>query len=81
MPNIDIDINIDEFVSACNTREKLKLLEVLSQDGYDPSTLILNSERGYDSQKFQKSLVKLLQGSYSLSKQDEEIINLIASKL
>jgi len=77
----DIDINVDDFLNACNGKEKDELIDALIEDGYiSKSQVDLYKEMSAPEQIFEEHL-NALQGKWnSLTKEEEEIIMVIAKK-
>ena len=69
----EIEVDVDEFLSACSDSERKELVEALREDGY------LN--KGEGDNDFDIAVRKLLGNSWRLTKEDEETILKIASKI
>jgi ribosomal protein S8 len=84
MPEFTTEIDIDpsEFIDACNSREKERLIEILEEDGYINTT---NKNHGVkrpnvNDQIFWNSLDKLAKCRDLLSLEEEQYINKLAEK-
>jgi len=69
----EIEVDVDDFLSACSDSEKKELVQALKDDGY------LNE--GDLDNDFDIALRKLVGNSWRLSKEDEETILKIANKI
>ena len=69
----EIEVDVDEFLSACSDSERKELVNALREDGY--------LDEGENDNDFDISVRKLLGNSWRLSKEDEETILKIASKI
>jgi len=69
----EIEVDVDEFLSACSDSERKELVEALREDGY------LNEGEGDND--FDIAVRKLLGNSWRLTKEDEVTILKIASKI
>jgi hypothetical protein len=69
----EIEVDVDDFLSACSDSEKKELVQALKDDGY------LNE--GELDNDFNIALRKLVGNSWRLSKEDEETILKIANKI
>lgn len=78
----DIDVDPEEFLSACDTRETEKLIDLLIEGGY----LKNNCRPAYDElysvpeSMYQEALDKLNGKWNMLTKEEEELILKIASR-
>ena len=78
----DLDISPGDFVDACSDREIIQLVEILIEDGYiNRNSFIELDNKTADEQIFAESLVKLSENKHRLTKEEEEIIKLIANRL
>jgi hypothetical protein len=69
----EIEVDVDEFLSACSDSERKELVEALREDGY--------LDEGAGDNDFDIAVRKLLGNSWRLSKEDEETILRITNKL
>ena len=69
----EIEVDVDDFLSACSDSEKKELVQALKDDGYF-------NEDDLDND-FDIALRKLVGNSWRLSKEDEETILKIANKI
>jgi hypothetical protein len=76
-----VDINVDEFLSACDNRDKEELVTALVDDGYiKPSDLIREDKMTVPEQIFEEALSKLHGKWNMLSKDEEEMIMALAKR-
>lgn len=86
MPYFDydgsIDVDVDDFLSACNRSEINDLIDALEEDGYiKPSQRILDDPKvSVPEQLFEEALDKLHGKWNQLTKEEEQIIMLLANK-
>ncbi len=78
----EIDIDVDEFISACSTREIKELIKTLKEDGY------INSHTGADikptsvmEEKFINDANKLMYNYHRLTQSEIDIIQSISKRL
>jgi hypothetical protein len=78
----EIDIDVDEFLSACSKRELKELIKALKEDGY------INSHTGEDikpisvmEEKFINDANKLMYNYHRLTQTEIDIIESISKRL
>jgi hypothetical protein len=71
-PN-EIDVDVDDFLSACSSSEITELIQALKDDGH--------LDEGELDNDFDIAIRKLSGNSWRLSKEDEETILKIANKI
>jgi hypothetical protein len=77
----DINIDVNEFLSACNSREIQELIDALIHDGHiEKPREKSNENMSAGEQIFEHKLSKLHGMWNRLSKEDEETIVKIADK-
>lgn len=78
----EIDIDIDEFLGALNSKEINELIKALVDDGHLPkSTVKLKNNEYFPSERnFEEALDKLHGKCYQLTKEEEEIILKISNR-
>ena len=88
MSYIRIDVDLDEIYNEMDRRDKQTMAEWLHDDGIlekHPNPEIRKVVRGDDESpgefELRNNLLKLWNGYYRLSNEDEEIIKKIANKL
>ncbi len=69
----EIEVDVDDFLSACSDSEIKELIQALKDDGH--------LDEGEDDNDFDIALRKLVGNSWRLSKEDEETILRITNKL
>lgn len=84
MPEFDtyVDVDADEFVSACNKREIKELIEVLIENGHISPSASTESDKnvGVLESDFIEKIEKLKQKYYRLSREDENILEELFKK-
>ena len=88
MPYVNIHIDLDDFYNDMDRSDKRDMAEWLHEDGIlesHPNSEIRRLVRGDDESpgeaELRDNLLKLWNGHYRLSNEDEEIIKKIANKL
>lgn len=87
MRTVNVDIDIDDFLSAMNSRDYDYLLKCLKEDGYvDESVAIKDGIFSsnislFENNDFNNAILKLLQNRHRLSIEEEELIINLAKKL
>jgi len=69
----EIEVDVDDFLSACSSSEIKELVQALKDDGH--------LDEGELNNDFDIALRKLAGNSWRLTKEDEEIILKIANKI
>ena len=69
----EIEVDVDDFLSACSSSEIKELVQALKDDGH--------LDEGEDDNDFDITLRKLAGNSWRLTKEDEETILKIANKI
>jgi hypothetical protein len=77
----DVDIDVDEFLSACSTSERKELIEALVEDGYIKRESILNPDKHAAPNEFDNACSHMIGNSWRLSKEDEDKIIEISKKI
>jgi hypothetical protein len=82
MPYIDFDVDIDDFLSACNSREIKELIQALIDDGHLPESIseFNTSNIGISESEYEDALGKLHGKYHTLSKEEEEAIIKISKR-
>ena len=91
MPYIDVDLDVDEFLSYCSKRDIDEIIDALIEDEYLPSDVSrkntlksAKSDKEVKIGKMESSFVEKLEGLskkyYTLSSEDEETLELIFKK-
>ena len=88
MPYVNIHIDLDDFYNDMDRSDKRDMAEWLYEDGIlgsHPNPEIRRLVRGEEESpgefELRNDLIKLWNGHYQLSNEDEEIIRKIANKL
>ena len=69
----DVDIDVDEFLSACNDSEIKELVQALADDGYIKRESILKPGKRTNAE-FDDACTSLIGNSWRLTKEDEEAV-------
>lgn len=75
----DLDIDVDEFLDACNDREINQVIEWLREEEYISNYSIAETESINDS-TFNDAVIKIQNHRISLSREEEEFILNIAKR-
>jgi hypothetical protein len=77
----DINVDVDEFLSACNRDDIDEIVDALVEDRYiKPSQIIHDSKMAAPEQLFEEALNKLHGKWNRISKTEEEIILAITNR-
>jgi hypothetical protein len=78
MPEFEtyVDVDVDEFISACSKREIKELIEILIEDGHISKSSIItaNTNVGVLESDFLEKMGKLQEKYYRLSQEDEKTL-------
>ncbi len=78
MPEFDtyVDVDIDDFVSACSKREIKELIDILIEDGHISKSSIISADEnvGVLETDFLEKMGKLQEKYYRLSQEDEKTL-------
>jgi len=79
---VDVDVDVDDFLSSCNKREINDLIEALVEDGHLPKSVLNKNDQkeGRLESQFSFKVDKLKEKYYSISKEDEEVLENIFKK-
>jgi len=86
MPEFEtyVDVDVDEFISACSKREINKMIECLVEENHIPESVLTHNggkeKRGRMEEEFIDKLDQLKEKFYSLSSEEEEHLNQIFKK-
>jgi hypothetical protein len=82
MPYFDVDVDVDDFLSACNSREIKELIQALVDDGHLPESIseFKSSNIGISESEYEDALGKLHGKYHTLSKEEEEAIIKISKR-
>lgn len=77
-----VDVDVDEYLSNCNTKETEELIDALIEDGYLKKDCRVDDYEVYSpSESFYQEALDKLNGKWNmLTKEEEEIILKIASR-
>jgi hypothetical protein len=77
----DIDIDVDDFLNACNGNEKDELIAALIEDGYISKSQVDSHKEMSASEEIFEEHLDALHGKWNrLTKEEEEIIMVIAKR-
>lgn len=81
--NIDVDINIDvdEFLDECSDKEINKVIKWLSENDYSIPTAASSLKLTFDEEMFIKNLYKIQINLIRVTPEQIEVINQIAKSL
>jgi hypothetical protein len=78
MPEFDtyVDVDVDEFLSACSKREITELIDALIEDGHIPESASkkVNDNIGVLESQFIEKMDGLKEKYYRLSQEDEKTL-------
>jgi hypothetical protein len=77
----DVDIDVDDFLSACSDYERKELIEALVEDGYIKRESLLNPDKQGAVNEFDNACAHMIGNSWRLSKEDEDKIIEISKKI
>jgi hypothetical protein len=79
--DIDIDIDVSDFVAECSEREIKHLVKILQKEGYlTPDNIINNSDNILDIE-YKTALNKLYNKRIYLTLDEEQFIKQLANKI
>lgn len=76
----NIDIDIDDFISECNSREIEELIEFLVEDSHLPESILTDTHKA-ENTNWNQEVQKLIDSKWKLSVDDEQTILNITKKL
>jgi hypothetical protein len=82
MPQIDFDVDISDFVSACSRREINELIEELDYHGYINKETVISQDRtiGLMEKMFLEKMSKLSSCYYRLTPEEEKTLETLFKK-
>jgi hypothetical protein len=82
MPQIDFDVDVDDFVSACSRREINELIEELDYHGYINKETVISQDRtiGLMEKMFLEKMSKLSSCYYRLTPEEEKTLETLFKK-
>jgi hypothetical protein len=80
--DVDIDINVDDFLEECTSREIDGVIDWLIDNNHinEPQKTV-DTNLSFDEEHLHKNLDKIRDSYYLLSEEEEELIKQIANKL
>jgi precorrin-4 methylase len=80
MPNIDIDLDVEDFLFHCSKRDIQNVIKCLRSDGYLEEEPVLMIKRGIWETEFSKKLDSLKERYFSIENQDMKTLEYIFNK-
>lgn len=82
MPEFEtsVDVDIDDFISECNSREIKDLIEFLVEDGHLPESVLTDAPKA-ENTNWNEEVQKLIDSKWKLSVEDEQLILNVTQKL
>lgn len=79
---LDVDIDIDEFLSNCSKKDIKYIIDCLVEDGHlDKKIIDIEKKKSVFDNDWQDSLDKLKNNRYRLTVEEENVIQKICDKL
>ena len=70
----DLDIDVDDFLSSCSTKEIKEVIDWLQEDGQLDYGFNITGRESINERMFLESLFKIKDNWMNLSKEEEDII-------
>lgn len=80
MVNLNIDIDIEEFLESCNDRNIREIINFLEENGDIPKKFKETSNLSINEIEFKENLDVILLNYLNLDKDAEEMISVIAKR-
>lgn len=80
MVNLNIDIDIEEFLESCNDRNIIEIINFLEENGYIPKKFKETSNLSINEIEFKENLDVISLNYLNLDKDAEEMISVIAKR-
>ena len=80
MVNLNIDIDIEEFLESCNDRNIREIINFLEENGYIPEQFKETSNLSINEIEFKENLDVISLNYLNLDKDAEEMISVIAKR-
>jgi hypothetical protein len=83
MPEFEsyVDVDVEDFLSACSKKEIGYLIEYLVEDGYISHNAILNKGgKNLIEEEWESTVINLIEKRLMISNEDEEMIRSISKK-
>lgn len=77
---VDVDIEVDEFIDSCSPKEISKIVKILSEDGYIPTSAIKPKNYNVLDEMWWEKIDKLRNSRLSMTDEEIEIIEKIAGR-
>ena len=77
----EIEVAVDEFLSACDSDDIKDLIQALIDDGYLPKYITSSSVSSLASSEFDEAVSKLFGNYCRLTNEDTDTIMKVANKL
>jgi hypothetical protein len=70
----DLDIDVDDFLSSCSTKEIKEIIDLLQEEGHLDYGFNITGRESINERMFLESLYKIKDNWIGLSKEEEDII-------
>jgi hypothetical protein len=70
----DLDIDVDDFLSSCSTKEIKEIIDLLQEEGHLDYGFNITGRESINERIFLESLFKIKDNWMGLSKEEEDII-------
>lgn len=77
----EVWVDVEEFVGECSEKEIKKLIKVLIEDGHITKAEVKSRHHNLLDEMWIEKVQKIMNGRLSLSEEDSNLIEKIASKL
>lgn len=80
--DIDVDIEVDEFLNSCDSREINEVITWLKEEDYlsNKYEIAVSEKESLPVQMFMENLDKIAQNYYQLTNEEQELIEKIAKQ-
>lgn len=78
--DVDIEIDVDEFLSRCNSKDIKELIEALIEDKHIPSSMINKGKHTIAEWEFNNIINKIASNRLQLTNEEDELLKKIASR-
>jgi len=78
---VDVDINIDEFLNECDSDDIKTLVKTLKEDGWLKNEILFEDEtQTIQESEMKENLTKIFNNRFLLSSEEEEFIKKISKR-
>lgn len=79
---LDVDIDIDEFLSNCSKKDIKYIIECLVEDGHlDKKNIDIEKKKSVFNDEWENSLNKLKNNKHRITVEEEKVIQKISDRL